>query len=349
MKQQRRLRFALAALSFFALAFLTVGWLRPEWVLDAEYARQAWLAHADKRVVRVDGHRIVYYQAGRGRTIVLVHGFTGSKENWLPVMRKLSRSYRVIAPDLPGWGESTRLRGADYGPVAQAERLRDFLLVVQGAMPPARGAASTHLAAATPYRPPTVVVGHSMGGQILGLLAAKHPEALNRIVLMDAAGVPFDANDFGREVLAGRNPFEVTSGAELQRFLHIVFKHPPFAPWPATRALVLQRSREAGFEQEVLDRIGRGPEALLLAQRLGQVRAPTLLLWCKEDRVIDVSAMHVFAAGIRDQRQVLLDDCGHMPMIEKPDASAGALDAFARGSPRPRAGAQSVAQVEPEN
>jgi len=345
MKKQRRLRFALAALSFCAVAFLLVGWLRPEWVLDAEYARQAWLAHAGKRVVQVDGHRIVYYQAGRGRTIVLVHGFTGSKENWLPVMRELSRSYRVIAPDLPGWGESTRLRGADYGPVAQAERLRDFLLVVQGAMPEARGAAATHLAAATPYRPPTLVVGHSMGGQILGLLAARHPEALNRIVLMDAAGVPFDANDFGREVLAGRNPFEVKSGEELQRFLHIVFKKPPFAPWPATRALVLQRSREAAFEQEVLDRIGRGPEALLLAQRLGQVRAPTLLLWCKEDHVIDVSALHVFAAGIRDQRQVLLDDCGHMPMIEQPAATAAALDAFARSSPRPRAGAQSVALV----
>jgi abhydrolase domain-containing protein 6 len=328
MKKQRRLRLALAALSFCALAFVLVGWLRPQWVLDAEYARQAWLAHAGKRAVRVDGHRIVYYQAGRGRTIVLVHGFTGSKENWLPVMRELSRSYRVIAPDLPGWGESTRLRGADYGPVAQAERLRDFLLAVQGAIP---------------YRPPTLVVGHSMGGQILGLLAARHPEALNRIVLMDAAGVPFHANDFGRAVLAGRNPFEVTSSAQLQRFLRIVFNKPPFVPWPATRALVLQRSREAGFEQQVLDRIGRGPEALLLAQRLGQVRAPSLLLWCKQDRVIDVSAMHVFAAGIRDQRQVLLDGCGHMPMIEQPAATAAALDAFARASPRPRAGAQSVA------
>jgi len=343
MKKQRRLRYAWAALSFCAIAYLLVGWLRPQWALDAEFARQAWLAGASKRVLRVDGHRIVYYQAGRGRTIVLVHGFTGSKENWLPVMRRLSRSYRVIAPDLPGWGESTRLRGADYGPVAQAERLRDFLLAVQGTLPAATGGAATHLAAGTPYRPPTLVVGHSMGGQILGLLAANHPDALNRIVLMDAAGVPFAANDFGRAVLAGSNPFEVRSREELHRFLHIVFADPPWTPWPADRALVLQRTREAAFEQRVLDRIGRGPEALLLAQRLGQVRAPTLLLWCKGDQVIDVSAMHAFAAGIRDNRAVLLDGCGHMPMIEQPAATAAALDAFARGSPRPRAGAQSVA------
>jgi pimeloyl-ACP methyl ester carboxylesterase len=333
----------LAALSFCAAAYLLAGWLWPQWALAAEYARLRWLAGAEQRSVQVGDHRIAYVQAGRGRTIVLVHGFTGSKENWLPLMRELSRSYRVIAPDLPGWGESTRLRGADYGPVAQAERLREFLLVVQGAAPSLRGAATAHSAARAPYRPPTVVVGHSMGGQILGLLAAKHPDALNRIVLMDAAGVRFDANDFGREVLAGRNPFQVKSRSDLKRYLGIVFDDPPFVPWPADRALVRQRTRQAAFEQSVLDAIGRGPEALLLGQRLGQVRAPTLLLWCKDDRVIDVSAMWAFAAGIRDHREVLLDNCGHMPMMQQPQATAAALDAFARGSLRPRRGAQTLA------
>jgi pimeloyl-ACP methyl ester carboxylesterase len=339
----RRLRIAGAALSFFVAAYALVGWLRPQWVLDAEYARLRWRAGASQRSVQVGDHRIAYLQAGRGRTIVLLHGFTGAKENWLPLMRELSRSYRVIAPDLPGWGESTRRRGADYGPVAQAERVRDFLQVVQGAMPAIGGGAGTHSAARVPYRPPTLVVGHSMGGQILGLLAARHPDAVNRIVLMDAAGVPFKANDFGRAVLAGRNPFEVTSRAQLQRYLGIVFADPPFVPWPADRALVLQRARQAGFEQQVLDAIGRGPEALLLYARLGQVRAPTLLLWCRDDQVIDASAMQVFRAGIRNNRVALLDHCGHMPMMQQPQATAAAIDAFVRVSPRLRRGAQTLA------
>ena len=341
--RKRRLRIAWAALSFCAAAYLLVGWLRPQWVLEAEYARLRWLAGASKHAVRVDGHRIVYVQAGRGRTIVLLHGFTGSKENWLPLMRRLAKSYRVIAPDLPGWGESTRLRGADYGPVAQAERMRDFLQVVQGAAPAAAAGAGAHSAARGPYRPPTLVVGHSMGGQILGLLAVRHPDAVNRIVLMDSAGVLFEANDFGRAVLAGKNPFEVKSRADLERYVGIVFTDPPWIPWPADRALVQMRARQAGFEQEVLDRIGRGPEALLLGQRLGQLRAPTLLLWCRDDHVIDVSAMEVFRRGIRNQRVVLFDDCGHMPMMQQPDATAAALDAFVRSSPRPRPGAQTLA------
>ena len=344
MKKQRRLRFALAALSFCAAAYLLVGWLRPEWVLEAEYARLRWLAGADERVVHVGEHRIVYLQAGRGRTIVLLHGFTGSKENWLQLMRELSRDYRVIAPDLPGWGESTRLRGADYGPVAQAERVREFLLVVQAAATPL-GAPAAHSAARAPYRPPTLVVGHSMGGQILGLLAARHPESLNRISLMDSAGVPFAANDFGRAVLAGKNPFEVKSRAELDRYLDIVFAEPPFIPWPADRALIRQRAHQVRFEQSVLDAIGRGPEALLLSQRLGQVRAPTLLLWCRDDRVIDVSAMEVFAAGIRNHREALLDRCGHMPMMQKPGETAAALDAFVRASPRLRPATQTLASL----
>jgi pimeloyl-ACP methyl ester carboxylesterase len=340
---RRRLRIASAALSFCVAAYLLVGWLRPGWVLQAEYARLCWLAGASKHAVRVDGHRIVYVQAGRGRTIVLLHGFTGSKENWLPLMRRLAKSYRVIAPDLPGWGESTRLPGADYGPVAQAERMRDFLQVVQGAVPAAGAGAGAHSAARGPYRPPTLTVGHSMGGQILGLLAVRHPDAVNRIVLMDAAGVPFDANAFGRDVLAGKNPFEVTTRAELKRYVGIVFADPPWIPWPADRALVQMRARQAAFEQGVLDRIGRGPEALLLGQRLGEVRAPTLLLWCRDDHVIDVSAMEVFRRGIRNNRVALFDGCGHMPMMQQPDATAAAIDAFVRSSPRPRPGAQSVA------
>ena len=261
-------------------------------------------------------------------------------------MARLRVSYRVIAPDLPGWGESTRLRGADYGPVAQAERVRVLLVVLQGAAPAPGGGATTHSAARRPYRPPTLVVGHSMGGQILGLLASKHPDAVNRIVLMDAAGVLFKPNDFGRAVLAGRNPFEVRDRGQLHRYLGIVFTDPPWVPWPADAAMARMRARQVGFEQSVLDRVGRGPEALLLGSRLGQIQSPTLLLWCRDDGVIDVSAAAVFHAGIHDNRVVLLDGCGHMPMMAQPRPVVAALDAFARQPLRLRRGPRTLARLD---
>ena len=295
-----------------AVGYVGVGLLRPDWVLQGEFARLRLLAQADTRAVQVGEHRVVYVESGRGPLLVMLHGFTGSKENWLPLMRRLRATHRVVAPDLPGWGESTRLPDADYGPVAQAERVRAFLRALPG----------------TDGRTPALVVGHSMGGQILGLLAARHPDAVGRIVLMDSAGVPFRANAFGRGVLAGENPFEATTRADVHRYLGIVFTDPPFVPWPADEAIARRRQRDAAFEQSVLARIGRGPEALQLADELGAIRAPVLLLWCRDDRVIDPSAAVVFARGLRDSRTVLLAGCGHMPLMAQPKQVAEAVSAF---------------------
>ena len=282
----------------------------PERVLQAEFARQRWLAGAEPMDFEAAGHRWAAVAAGPrdAPLVLLVHGFTGSKENWLPLMRELSREHRVIAVDLPGWGESERLGSVDYGPVAQADRLAALV----GALP----------------RQPDLVVGHSMGGQIVGLLAARHPQAAPRIVLMSSAGVRYSENAFANAVLAGENPFQVTNRAELKRYLGIVFADPPFVPWPASEALVRRRRADADFEQRVLDGIGRGPEAFALEAELANIRQPTLLLWCREDKVIDISAAEIFAAGLPDSRTVILTGCGHMPMMAQPRNVAEALRDF---------------------
>ena len=298
---------ALGAVGFAATA--------PERVLEAEFARQRWLAGADPLDFEVAGHRWASVAAGprEAPLLVLVHGFTGSKENWLPLMRELAKSHRIIAPDLPGWGESERHHDGDYGPVAQAERLAQFIR-------------------ALPERP-ALVVGHSMGGQIVGLMSARNPGLVERISLMSSAGVRYEENAFANAVLAGENPFQVTTRAELKRYLGIVFADPPFVPWPANEALVRRRRADAGFEQRVLDGIGRGPDAFALEEEMHLIQAHTLLLWCRDDRVIDVSAAEVFARGLSRSQSVLLAGCGHMPMMAQPKQVAEAMTAFLAGSP----------------
>ena len=298
-------------------ALATVGFAAtaPEKVLQAEYARQRWLAGAELRTTEVADHRWSVLEAGDMAAtdkplIVLVHGFVGSKENWLPLMRELSRDYRLVAPDLPGWGESQRIAGSDYGPLAQMQRLAQFIRTLG--------------------ETPALVVGHSMGGQLVGLLASRHPELVQRIGLMSAAGVTFEENAFANAVLAGENPYQVTTKPELRRFLGIVFADPPFVPWPVDEALVRRRRADRDFEQHVLDAIGRGPEALLLESELANIRAPALLLWCRDDKVIDVSAAQTFARGLRDSTTVLLSGCGHMPLMAQPRQVAEAVVAFVR-------------------
>lgn len=302
------MRRLLALIAVVGLAVAALWW-RPEWALEAEYARLRWLAGAEVASLHAAEHRWSYLQAGPADAplVVLVHGFTASKETWLPLMRELHGDYRLIAPDLPGWNQSERLLGADYGVATQAGRLAAFLAALG--------------------KPAALLVGHSMGGHIAGLTAAGYPERVPRLALLSSGGVRFPPNDFVRAVQAGERPFEVTDRDSLQRYLNLVFTEPPWVPWPVDRALVRQRRLNQSFEREVLDRL-RGPDADLLQRRLSEVKASTLLLWCRDDRVIDAAAMEVFAAGLPSSVAVMLEGCGHMPQMAAPKETAAALRTF---------------------
>ena len=312
MQRRHWLKIALvaAALLFLAVAFL---WHNPYALISGEFTRQRFAAGLSKASVQVGEDRWIYAysdDAPKGApTIVMLHGFTGSKENWYPVARLLRERYRVVVPDLPGWGESKRIDGADYGFLAQSKRVAHFL-----------DAVSPHES--------VVLLGHSMGGGIAAIVAARHPDRVARVGLIDAAGVRFRDNRFGIDVLAGKNPFAVHDEASLERYLDTVFHDDdakPVIPWPADRVYIARRTRDAAFEQRVLDRIGREDERFLPGQEAARIRQPTLLLWCRQDKVIDASALALYAQRIPQAQRVLLDGCGHMSIMEKPDAVAHAV------------------------
>jgi len=323
MTLRRKLAIAAALVAAALLAAFAYVVVRPQVLVDAELARQLRNAGLAMHVREVAGHRWVYAEREADRadapTLVLVHGFTGIKENWSPLARAFDGRYRLVIPDLPGWGESQRLPRENYGFLAQSERLAAFIRSV------------------SPDKP-VVLVGHSMGGGVVALVAAGYPQLVSRVALLDAAGVRFQDNRFGEAVLAGRNPFAVHDRASLDRYFATVFHREeakPWIPWPADRAYIARRVRDAAFEQAVLDRIGRGPERFLPGDEATRIRQPALLLWCRQDAVIDPSALGLYAARIPQATRVLLDDCGHMSLMERPADVAAALDALIeRGQPR---------------
>lgn len=286
-------------------------WLsRPQRLLALEFARQRRRAHAHVHRVTLPVGQIAYLRAGQGHAtpLLYVHGFTGMKENWLPLMADMGRDCVQFAPDLPGWGESERREGDDPGYAAQADRLAAFVDAVIGA--------------------PVDVIGHSMGGGIAAVFAARYPQKVRRLVLMDAAGVRFADNAFGQAVLDGGNPFGVADVAALRRYLALVFERPPWVPGSVARWLVRQRIADAAFERSVLDSIGRSDDAFLPEREAHRITAPTLLLWCRGDRVVDASAAEIYAAQISGSRVALLDGTGHMPMMECRPATVAALQEF---------------------
>ena len=306
---------ALLLVAAALLAALAV-WRDPYLVVRGEFIRQRLDAGLSRGNAEAAGHRWAYAfreaEDPAAPTVVMIHGFTGSKENWYPLAKALGGRYRLLLPDLPGWGESERKPGTTYGFSQQADNVAAFIR----AMSPGR---------------PVVLLGHSMGGGIAAMAAALHPELIARVGLLDAAGVRFRDNQFGIDVLAGKNPFAVEDAASLRRYIDIVFHDPaakPWLPWPASGALIRKRIADAPFEQGVLDRIGRSEESLLPGEMAARIRQPALLLWCRQDAVIDASALELYAQRIPQARKVMLDDCGHMSLMERPREVADAVVAL---------------------
>ena len=273
LRSRRTLKTVALLAAVFIAAVVVWMWRDPLALVHAEFTRQRWAAGLSLRQAQVAGHRWVYAvreaDAPGAPTVVMIHGFTGSKENWYPLASKLRGRYRLVIPDLPGWGDSQRIQGQDYGFVAQGERVAAFLHEVSKQ----KGSQ-------------TVLLGHSMGGGIVALASARHPRSVDRVGLFDAAGVRFKDNRFGLDVLAGNNPFGVQDDASLKRYIDTVFhvdSAKPYIPWPASRALIGWRMQQAQFEQRVLDRIGRSQERFLPGEAAADIHQPALLLWCRQD------------------------------------------------------------------
>ena len=316
---KRAKRFAaIAVLAIVATSLIAAValWRDPFLLVRGEFARQRVAAGLSRASVDVAGHRWSYAyrdaDAADAPTVVMLHGFTGSKENWYPLAAQLEGRYRLLIPDLPGWGESERKPGAVYGFTQQAANVAAFVR----ALSPGK---------------PVVLLGHSMGGGIAALAAARYPQDIGKVGLLDAAGVRFKDNQFGLDVLAGKNPFAVEDDASLKRYIDIVFHDAnakPWLPWPASTAIIRKRRADAEFEQGVLTRIGRSEESVLPGEEATNIRQPALLLWCKQDAVIDASALDMYAQRIPQARKVLLDGCGHMSLMERPAEVADAVVAL---------------------
>lgn len=301
----------------------------PYLLVRAQFERQRLVAGLHKATVQVAEHRWAYAYLDDAPTnapvVVMLHGFTGSKENWYPLAKRLRGKYRLLIPDLPGWGESERKPGGGYGYIAQAERVDAFI----------RSVVATRYGMAVGDDAgggdSIVLLGHSMGGGIAALVATQHPGDIARLGLLDAAGVRLKDNVFGKQMLDGENPFAVSDRASLQHYVDTVFHRDvakPWIPWPASRSFVKKRIADADFEQSVLDSIGRCPECFAPGDAATDIHQPTLLLWGRDDAVVDPSAMDLYAANIPQARKVLVDDCGHMSLVEQPDAVAAAVHAL---------------------
>jgi abhydrolase domain-containing protein 6 len=292
----------LAVAAIIVAALLVVYLAFPGVVLKAAMSFERSRAGLEEKSVTVGDHTMVYLEGGEGPHVLLIHGFGADKDNWTRFARFLTDHYHVVAPDLPGFGESSKISTANYGILPQADRLKLFADMVN--------LDTFHLA------------GNSMGGAIVGRFAVKYPDRVITLGLIDAAGVQSPEPSELQTILAKGepNPLIVDSPEDYQNLMKFVFVKPPYIPGPVLNYFAEQAVTHRETNQKVWDDLSA--ERSMLQPDLGLIKAPTLILWGDQDRLIHVSAVDVFKAGISNSTAVIMKDCGHAPMVERPRESA---------------------------
>jgi pimeloyl-ACP methyl ester carboxylesterase len=296
-----------------AVIGLAIYFFAPRWVLQAAIQYQTWRDGLHQHSVQVGDTRWVYVAGGKqdGPPLLLVHGYGGSYADWLMAARYLTGNFHVFIPDLPGWGASTRIAGADYGYAAQVKRLHGFVDAL-------------HLGE-------VAIAGHSMGGAIAGLYAATYPKDVAALVLVDSAGVEFKQNAFVRELEAGQSPFDIDNRADFKKLEGMLFAKPPSVPPRIEDVFVARSKRDRAFDDKVLREIAAPDSRYALQAKLPDITAPTLTIWCTRDQIIDVSALDAIRKGLTHAPNIgvtELTGCGHMSIMEKPREVAQSISRF---------------------
>ena len=279
---------------------------RSEW-LDVD-----WRAHL--RSATVAGSRVNYVEMGSGPPLVFIHGLAGCWQNWLENIPHFARRHRVIAVDLPGFGESElplhSITIPGYGHFVDA-----FLDEIGVERAP--------------------LVGNSMGGFISAEVALSHPSRVSRLVLVSAAGLVTVRK--GELVLVKRLAplFHYATARTISRrehwvrrrklrraFLYGVATHPDLLQ-PELCYEIASGAGKPGF----LDAFG----AIFdydFRDRLSDVKHPTLVVWGNDDRIVPVAGAHEYERLIDGSRKEIFHDTGHVPMIERPHRFNRLLEEF---------------------
>ncbi len=269
--------------------------------------------------VDIHGHRVSYLAEGEGPLIVLIHGVTGTCDQWAPVAPLLSSRFSVIAPDLLGHGRSAKPRG-DYSLGAYASGIRD-LVVTLG------------------YDKATVV-GHSLGGGIAMQYAYQYPERCERLVLVSSGGLGEEVHPMLRAatlpgselvlpLIAGRRVR--AAGGLVSRLLGQVGLRPSSDLSEMARgygSLADADTRRAFVHtlRSVIDPMGQRVNAtdrLYLAADM-----PALIVWGRRDPVIPVSHAGVAERGMPGSRLEIFEGSGHFPQLDDPVRFARLLTDF---------------------
>jgi|SRR5581483_6295986 len=239
----------------------------------------------------VQGVRTRLRRRGAGAPLLLLHGSGGSGV-WSPYYEALSQRFQLVVPDHPGFGESDRPEWLE----TMDDMVYHYLDLLE-----LLGIPRVHLS------------GSSLGGWMAAELALSHPEVVDRLVLVDPAGLKVPG-------MFLPDMFSMPED-EYQRLLFYdqELAERQIPPTPSSEA-VLQRIKNL----TTVARLAWNPYLYSprLGRRLRRVKAPTLIVWGREDHLIPIENAKLWLEAIPHARLAPIERCGHVPHRERPDELA---------------------------
>jgi abhydrolase domain-containing protein 6 len=252
----------------------------------------------------LQGQAVAYLKAGQGPALVIIHGLGGHKEDFTQVILGLSDRYTVYAPDMLGFGGSSR-SAPSIGPAAQAQMVKALL--------EREKISSAHIA------------GNSAGGWAAATFAQHYPQSTKNLVMIDPAGL--------KVTLSGPPPvnFAPDSVEEMHKLLSMVIAS-PFAQTPefATQALTAFKASGEAASLGKLFAEFQSPTSIdrPLDDILPKVDAPTLVVWGAKDALFPLVLADVVMALCPGAKKVVLPNASHFAQIDDPQALAEVITAF---------------------
>ncbi len=266
-----------------------------------------WGSHL--HTVQIGENEINYVDMGEGDDppVVLVHGLAGQWQNFIENIPRLATQRRVLAPDLPGFGMSPMPSEGEisiqaYGRVVQ--RFCETLGLERVAL-----------------------VGNSMGGFIAAEVTIQDPERVDRLVLISAAGLTSSNVYEAPTAVIGRvaQTITATTAAGHKRMarrprgrhmaLALVARHPSKLKADSAWEGLMKGADKPGFRAALMASVRYD-----YRDRLSDIKCPTLIVWGENDSVITVDDAHEYERLISDSRKTVMEDTGHVPMMERPRA-----------------------------
>lgn len=251
--------------------------------------------------------------------IVLLHGTAASLHTWDGWVEQLKAEHRVIRVDLPGFG----LTGPSLDRIYTLPRYSQFMAALLDALKVQQ----------------VTLVGNSLGGAIAWKTAVDFPERVSRLVLVDAAGYPYQPQSVPIGFRIASNPDLAWIADHLlpRRAIESSVRNVYGNPDQVTPELVdryFELTLREGNRQALRDRFAqtKGGE---LSRQIKRVSQPTLILWGGQDRLIPPHMAQQFVRDIQGAQIVTFDDLGHVPQEEDPVRTVGPLKIFLGGPAQP--------------